>query len=113
MADVLLTHIGEKIRAIRKSQKLSIEAVAYSIDAGINYLSQVERGQRNPTIKMLHNIASALGVTLESFLPSRRRRDVKDSYIDLVINTLSRLKPKNRKAVLNILKETVTQVEKL
>ena len=113
MSDVLLSYIGEQIRTIRKVKKLSIEDVAYDINIGINYLSQVERGQRNPSIKILCRIASALDVSPGSFLPNARRADVKDSYINLVIKILSGLKPKNRKAVLRILKETVAQIEKL
>ena len=113
MTDVLLSYIGEQIRVIRKAKKLSIEDVAYDINIGINYLSQVERGQRNPSIKVLCKIAAALDVSPASFLPKARRVDVKDSYINLVIKILSDLEPKNRKAVLRILKETVTQIGKI
>ena len=37
-----------------------------ALDCGINknYLSDVERGSRNPTIKVLAKIAGGLGVTL-------------------------------------------------
>jgi transcriptional regulator with XRE-family HTH domain len=54
--------LGRNIRRIRDNAGLSQEEVAFR--AGLNraYLSDVERGTRNPTVRVAGRIASALGV---------------------------------------------------
>jgi transcriptional regulator with XRE-family HTH domain len=60
--------IGEKIRFLRLKKGLSQEQLA--LHAGINtsYLGQVERGEKNPTIKTLEKIAGGLDTTLENLI---------------------------------------------
>lgn len=56
--------LGMRIRYLRKQRGLSIEGLA--LDAGINknYLSDLERGLRNPTLKILGKLSVALGISL-------------------------------------------------
>lgn len=60
--------IGENIRLLRLKCGLSQEQLA--LNAGINtsYIGQIERGEKNPTIKTLDKISSALGVSLLDIL---------------------------------------------
>ena len=57
--------LGMRIRYLREQKKMTLEDLSF--DAGINknYLSDLERGNRNPTIKIVSRIAEALGITLE------------------------------------------------
>lgn len=56
--------LGMRIRFLRKQQNLSIEDL--SLEAGINknYLSDLERGTRNPSLKILSRIARALKISI-------------------------------------------------
>ena len=56
--------LGMRIRFLRKQQNLSIEDL--SLEAGINknYLSDLERGTRNPSLKILSRIAKALKISI-------------------------------------------------
>lgn len=58
------TQLGMRIRYLRKKKGLSQEDLA--LDSGINknYLSDLERGMRNPTVNILEKLAVTLGVSL-------------------------------------------------
>ncbi len=57
--------LGMRIRYLRKKNKLSIEDLALKADINRNYLSDLERGKRNPTILILSKICRSLDITLE------------------------------------------------
>jgi transcriptional regulator with XRE-family HTH domain len=57
--------LGLRIRELRKKKRLSQEALAERARIHYKFLGGIERGQANPTIHVLDNIASALGVRLE------------------------------------------------
>jgi len=60
--------MGEKIRNIRKTQGLSLSALAEKIEKTSSYLSQVERGLAEPSITALREISKALKVPIFYFL---------------------------------------------
>ncbi|MBC2888286.1 helix-turn-helix domain-containing protein [Gordonibacter massiliensis (ex Traore et al. 2017)] len=57
--------VGGRIRAMREGQDLSQEKLAKMIGMDPTYLSRVEQGKRNPTVKLLAKIAHGLGVELK------------------------------------------------
>jgi transcriptional regulator with XRE-family HTH domain len=60
----LSKRLGERVRALRKQRRWSLEELAERAGMHVTYLSSVERGYRNPTLNVLAALASALGVTL-------------------------------------------------
>lgn len=58
--------IGDKIRELRKQKGLSQEKVAFKSGLHRTYISDVERGFRNVSIKNIDKIAKALGVSIKS-----------------------------------------------
>ena len=56
---------GQRVCYLRKLNKISQEELAFRCDINKNYLSDVERGTRNPTLKVVNKIAKGLGITLE------------------------------------------------
>jgi len=54
--------LGRNIRRIRDECGLSQEEVAFRAGMNRAYLSDVERGSRNPTVRVVGRIAKALGV---------------------------------------------------
>lgn len=54
--------VGQRIRDLRRSRKLSLEVVAGSTDLSIGFLSQIERGLSSPSLRVLATIADVLGV---------------------------------------------------
>ena len=58
---------GSRIRSIREAANLSREEAAERADTGANYLGEVERGEKFPTLEMIERIAMALEVSPSAF----------------------------------------------
>lgn len=58
--------LGMRIRYLRKNKHLSIEDLALEAGINKNYLSDLERGTRNPTMNVIEKIAISLDVDLET-----------------------------------------------
>ena len=56
--------LGYRIRYLRQQKGMSIEALALEAEINRNYLGDLERGTRNPTMVILVKIARALGIDL-------------------------------------------------
>jgi len=56
--------IGIRIAEIRKQKSLTQEALAGKMGVSPKYLSGIERGKENPTLKMLVNLADTLEIDL-------------------------------------------------
>ncbi|MGI8663197.1 MAG: helix-turn-helix domain-containing protein [Acidimicrobiales bacterium] len=63
-----IEQLGEFIRAQRHLAELSLRELAARANVSNPYLSQVERGLHEPSVRVLHAIATALNVSAESLL---------------------------------------------
>ena len=59
--------IGNRIKELRESKKISQKDLAYTADIDRSYIASVESGKRNISIVNIERIASALGVNLKEF----------------------------------------------
>lgn len=66
--DPRLGELGQYIRLQRQLADLSLRRMAEMADVSNAYLSQVERGLHQPSIRVLQSIAKALDVSAESLL---------------------------------------------
>ena len=64
----ICTRLGQNVRKLREAKGWSQED--YADRAGIHrtYVSDIERGRRNPTITVVERLAQPLGVTAGSLL---------------------------------------------
>ena len=60
--------VGENIKRIRKSKKLSMERLAAESGVSRSMLGQIERGEANPSVAILGKLAKALKVPAETLL---------------------------------------------
>lgn len=68
MKDQILIELGGRIRAIRLEKNLTQAELAQRCACNRNYISMLERGERNPSYKSLMMIAKGLGVKLEKLV---------------------------------------------
>lgn len=61
---VYISNLGKKIRDLRIQHKLSQEDLAILCDLDRTYISSIERGQRNVSLKNIAILAHALKITL-------------------------------------------------
>lgn len=60
--------VGRNIRKFRKARGLTQEQLAEEAGMAMRYLSGVERGEENPTLRFLAKIADALEVPLSDLV---------------------------------------------
>ena len=59
--------VGTRIRELRLAAGISQEELAARADLHRNYVSSIERGQRDVGVGALQRVATALGVSLADF----------------------------------------------
>ncbi len=59
---------GKRVRKFRLEEGLSQEELAHEADSNRTYISDVERGGRNPSIIVVERIAKALGKSMGDLL---------------------------------------------
>ena len=57
--------LGMRVRYLRKRRGMSIEDLALECNINRNYLSDLERGTRNPSIEIISRISVGLKISLE------------------------------------------------
>jgi transcriptional regulator with XRE-family HTH domain len=55
--------VGRNVRAVRQARGMTQEQLAEESGFSQQYISDLERGRRNPTVVTLHDLAQALGST--------------------------------------------------
>ena len=63
-----LTELGKQIKKYREGMHLTQESLALSIDKSPNFISELERGIKSPSLETLIDIANVLEVTCDSLL---------------------------------------------
>lgn len=63
-----LTALGDFIRAQRKAAEMSLRELAEKANVSNPYISQIERGLHEPSMRVLRSISSALNLPLDALL---------------------------------------------
>lgn len=64
----LVIRLGKNVRALRTASGISQEELAFRANMKRSYLSDLERGTRNPSVRALGRLAEALSVSPGSLL---------------------------------------------
>jgi transcriptional regulator with XRE-family HTH domain len=75
--------VGKEIRQLRKARDTTISELSDATNLSPGYLSQIERGISSPSVKALHSISRALGVTISWFFSPAADDD--DGLRDVVV----------------------------
>lgn len=65
-------HLGPNLRAIRLARSRTLSQVSRAAGISESWLSQIERGRSVPSIEILHNLASAMGVAFHDLFEAPR-----------------------------------------
>jgi transcriptional regulator with XRE-family HTH domain len=66
--DPLLIDFGDHLRELRKKQGISQEDFAFQTGLDRTYISGLECGKRNPTLKIIYKLAKSLGIETSDLL---------------------------------------------
>ncbi|WP_455543206.1 cupin domain-containing protein [Intestinibacter sp.] len=76
MKDDINIDVGEKIRNLRKSKKLSIANLSENTGLSVGLISQIERNKVVPSIKAMWRIANSLEVNIGYFFEEINEEDI-------------------------------------
>jgi transcriptional regulator with XRE-family HTH domain len=64
----LLSAIGETLRAERRERGLTLREVAEGAHVSVSYLAEIERGEKDPSSRVLESVARGLDVEVGELL---------------------------------------------
>ena len=67
---ILRRVVGEQLRRLRQDQGRTLRDVSSAARVSLGYLSEIERGQKEPSSELLAAICAALDVPMSSLLRS-------------------------------------------
>ena len=73
----VLLAFGASIRKLRLKKGLSQRALAERSDLDVTYISGIERGVRNPSLKSLETLAKGLGCSISETCKALDKLDLK------------------------------------
>ena len=77
MADTFEIDIGERMKALRLAQTMTLDDLAGRSGVSRAMISRIERGEASPTAQLLARLCSALGTTLSRFFAPATRPEVR------------------------------------
>ncbi|HZJ05515.1 MAG TPA: helix-turn-helix transcriptional regulator [Nocardioidaceae bacterium] len=110
--------LGEFLRAQRQMANLSLRQLSALTEVSNPYLSQVERGLHEPSVRVLKSIADALNVSAETLFEQAGLisgiETLDDEATEAAIRSDQRLTESQRRALLSVYRSYVeanTEVE--
>jgi len=97
------TNIGQKIRTVRKSKKMTLEDLAFKIDMDWSFLARIETGKAVASLETLYKIADALNIKFVQLFENidvTKYEIINNEFVDL----LKGLSVSEQQRVLRILK---------
>jgi transcriptional regulator with XRE-family HTH domain len=68
-----IKNLSRRVKELRLSKRWTQEECAEAAQVATAYLSGLERGVRNPTVKVLARLADAFGVSIKALFEDARR----------------------------------------
>ena len=90
-------NIGQKIKAIRESQNISMNSLSKICEVSQANLSRIESGQQQPAFDTLERIITALGFTIADFFSTDNSE--LESDLKRLIDIIRTLKPQQKQAL--------------
>jgi transcriptional regulator with XRE-family HTH domain len=100
-----LLRLGQYLRTQRKFNQLSQRELARLADLSDTYMSQLERGLHEPSIRVLRSLAESLGVRSDQLIMYAAGLPLEDSEVSTeeAIRRDARLSEAQQKALLGVL----------
>lgn len=96
--------LGKRIRDERLLLRLTIEQLAKKVDKSSNFIGQIERGDRKPSLETIVDLANALGTTVDNLLQDNIIRTHKNNTIHEINNLLYATNETGKQFILDMVK---------
>lgn len=99
---------GERVRELRMQHGLSQEQLALRAEITTIYLGLVERNLKNPTIKIIEQICSAIKISLADFFSTSEKLSVTtDPLLTQISAQLNHRSEKEKEIILQLIKNVL------
>ena len=70
--------VGKVIKIKRIEKDLKVKELAFKVDITEQYMSNIEHGKRNPSLKLLKKLAKELGCSVYEFIEEQDKGMIED-----------------------------------
>ena len=98
--------VGERLRSLRMDQEMSQETLALSAGISATYLGMLERGEKNPTIRVLSDLCKGLSVSLSDFFREEEEEQM-DRWTEQILHYLHRRSLQEKEILCKIIQQIV------
>lgn len=95
-------NIGEKLMEIRKNKNLSVYKLSKMCEVSENYIHEIEKSIKQPSVYVLEKILTSLGITLAEFFNESQDTIYPTEFEKKLVHAVRILPEEKAKAVLNI-----------
>jgi len=99
--------VGERIQAYRRNIGLTQADLAEKAELHTAYVGQIERGERNATLKSIEKISRALNVPFEVLFEAIVTGDNDNAVAKEAYNLITSMPEKEQQTLLEIIKKAV------
>ncbi|MCX7720256.1 MAG: helix-turn-helix domain-containing protein [Dictyoglomus thermophilum] len=92
-------NVGKRIRETRKKRNMKLEDLAEKTGLSLSYISLIERGLKNPSLKALERIAKAFNLPTSYFFSEDN-----DETIETFLRTKTSLDEDERRMIIQLIK---------
>lgn len=102
--------IGAAIRHHREMSQISVRELARMSQISNAYLSQIERGLHEPSLRVVQAVSEALALPMEQLLPpAGSRMDGEDDPVEAAITASAGLRPEQKDALVAVYRSYLAQ----
>ena len=83
-------HVGKTLRELRRSRRITIQQLAEGLNRSTGYISQLERGLSQPTLKDLYAACTIFGVPMSWFVDLEEKPPEAVREKDIVVRSSQR-----------------------
>lgn len=103
----LSVNFSNRIRELRKSNRMSQEELAFNANISAAHLGQIERAEKSPTLGTIGKLADAFGVPIQELFTFESSTDLKnedDVIMEKIQCHIKALSPEERRDILRIIR---------
>lgn len=96
--------LGDRIRILRKAQGLTQQDLGEKTGLNYKFIGEIERGNQNPSIKVLIKIADVLDIEFMELFRIREELSDRDEILKAIAKTIEKMPDESLKTVLQLLR---------
>lgn len=97
--------VGQRIRAERKSRKLTLEELASAVGMNTSFLHQIETAKKKPSLRKVQQIADALRIPVARLFEGAKPAEKADPFVGKLSVLVKDADAPRRRTILKVIKE--------